>query len=62
MFSWEALPENVPRDRIEEAIKFREHLQSMDRLVKESSVWFVVSKKWMSSWERYNYVDLIIGE
>ena len=62
MFSQEALPENVPRDRIEEAIKFREHLQSMDRLVKESSVWFVVSKKWMSSWERYNYVDLIIGE
>jgi len=62
MFSWEALPENVPHDRIEEAIKFREHLQSMDRLVKENSVWFVVSKKWMSSWERYNYVDLIIGE
>jgi hypothetical protein len=34
----------------------------MDRLVKPESVWFIISKKWMSAWERYNYVDLLIGE
>jgi hypothetical protein len=58
----DSLPDNVPRDRVEEAIKFRDLLQSMDRLVKPDSVWFIISKKWMSAWERYNYVDLLIGE
>ena len=58
----DSLPENIPRGRVEEAIKFRDLLQSMDRLVKPDSVWFIISKKWMTAWERYNYVDLLIGE
>ena len=58
----DSLKENIPRGRVEEAIKFRDLLQSMDRLVKPDSVWFIISKKWMTAWERYNYVDLLIGE
>jgi len=61
-FNLDSFPENVPRERVEEAIKFRDLLQSMDRLVKPESVWFIISKKWMTAWERYNYVDLLIGE
>ncbi len=58
----DSLPNDVQRERVEEAIKFRDLLQSMDRLVKPESVWFIISKKWMTAWERYNYVDLLIGE
>jgi hypothetical protein len=43
-FNMEELPDSVPRNRVEEALKFRELLQSMDRLVKQNSIWFVIGK------------------
>ena len=44
LFNLEELPDSVPRERIEEDLKFRENLQSMDRLVKNESIWFVIGK------------------
>jgi len=59
--NFDDLPDSIPRERIVEALKFRELLSQMDRLVKKDSIWFIVGKQWLSQWERYNYVDLIDG-
>ena len=60
-FNFDDLPDSIPRERIVEALKFRELLSQMDRIVKKDSIWFIVGKQWLSQWERYNYVDLIDG-
>lgn len=56
------LPENVPKDRLEEANKVHDLLRSMEKKVRPGSVWFVISMNWIEVYQKYLYLDYASGE
>ena len=41
------IPDDVPKERIEEAKTIKEMLEQMERTVTQGSKWFIISNTWM---------------
>ena len=55
------IPDDVPKERIEEANEVKELLKSMAKQVEPGSKWFIISMKWIDQLQKYLYLDYLTG-
>lgn len=52
----------MPKERCEEARSIYDLISKMERDIKPGSLWYIVSMKWIDTYQRYLYLDYLQGE